>query len=270
MKNLLKTLLLLATTLAATTHYAAAETAAAAPAAGTGAAATPYQIANLANLRWLSQTPAAWGAHFVQTANIDAAETGTWNYDAATASYKGFSPIGNYQVYAYEHMVGHSVTTTVVEEGIKFTGSYNGNGHTISNLYVNCIDGLNAGLFGYVDGVTLTGVGMLNVNITGQQAGGLVGFGNNSTITQCYTTGLVARRIYANGVLGTTTTGGLVGGSRDGVITQCYSSCRGAGGGLIGFLNNEYSPSSSLKNCYATGSVSGSLVGRATRRVEFS
>ncbi|GHU97136.1 hypothetical protein FACS1894156_8700 [Bacteroidia bacterium] len=259
---------MLCCTLAATTHYAAAETAAAAPAAGTGEEATPYQIANLANLRWLSQTPAAWGAHFVQTANIDAAETSTWNYDAGTASYKGFSPIGNY--HYYEYYLGYTDIIVEVEEGIKFTGSYNGNGHTISNLYVNCIDGLNAGLFGYVDGVTLTGVGMLNVNITGQQAGGLVGFGNNSTITQCYTTGLIARSIYANGVLGTTTTGGLVGSFRDAVITQCYSSCRGARGGLIGFFNNDYSPSSSLKNCYATGSADGSLIGRATRRVEFS
>ena len=53
---------------------------------GDGTLENPYKIQTLANLYWLSQTPAHWDKHFVQTANIDASETSTWNSGA------GWSP----------------------------------------------------------------------------------------------------------------------------------------------------------------------------------
>jgi hypothetical protein len=105
-----------------------AETAASAP-SGSGTSAAPYQIANLANLRWLSENSAtatnwASGVYYVQTADIDASETSTWNSSA------GFSPIGN--------------GTT------PFKGTYNGQGHAIKGLTINRVSTDYVGLFGYM------------------------------------------------------------------------------------------------------------------------
>ena len=65
-----------------------AETTASTP-LGSGSSSDPYQIASLANLRWLSETSSAWASTFVQTKDIDASETKGWNDSL------GFSPIGD-------------------------------------------------------------------------------------------------------------------------------------------------------------------------------
>ena len=80
---------------------------------GTGASGTPYKIATLAQLRLLSETSADWaaGTYFILTADIDAADTSTWN------SELGFSPIGN--------------PTT------PFSGELDGQGFIITDLVIN-------------------------------------------------------------------------------------------------------------------------------------
>ncbi|HTO15687.1 MAG TPA: membrane lipoprotein lipid attachment site-containing protein, partial [Edaphocola sp.] len=45
------------------------------PENGDGSKSSPYEIATLDNLYWLSQTSTAWNNHFVQTADIDAFDT---------------------------------------------------------------------------------------------------------------------------------------------------------------------------------------------------
>jgi len=77
---------------------------------GAGTLQNPYQIANLANLRWLSETNTAWasGKYFIQTADIDATETVNWNAGA------GFSPIGN--------------------SSRRFYGNFDGQGYSIGGL----------------------------------------------------------------------------------------------------------------------------------------
>ena len=44
-----------------------------APSTGDGTEGNPYEIANIENLYWLTQTSSEWGAYFIQTADIDAA-----------------------------------------------------------------------------------------------------------------------------------------------------------------------------------------------------
>jgi len=83
-----------------------------------GTPGNPYQIATLANLRWLSETPAVWGTseddnyYFIQTADIDMAETQNWN------NGRGFSPIGN-------HYENH------------FYSYYDGGNFLLSNMYIH-------------------------------------------------------------------------------------------------------------------------------------
>ncbi len=51
------------------------------PAAVNGSEETPYEISSLENLYWISQNADNWDKHYVQTADINAAETVTW-YDS--------------------------------------------------------------------------------------------------------------------------------------------------------------------------------------------
>ena len=89
-----------------------------------------------------------------------------------------------------------------------FTGTFDGGGHTISNLHINRSG--YVGLFGRVNGATIQNVGIVNPNVTGGRdadVGSLVGRQKNGTIRNCYVSG------------GSTTgdnrtnVGGLVGGA---------------------------------------------------------
>jgi hypothetical protein len=207
--------------------------------AGDGTEANPFQIATLEDLQQLSTTPADWIAdkYFIQTADIDATDTQNWNDGA------GFSPIGNYNV--------------------NFSGIYNGDGYVINSLYIYRPSTDYVGLFKYTYGCIIESLGLINVNITGNQyVGGLVGKNfYNSNINYCYSTGNVSG---AYGV------GGLIGSNSEySTISYCHSTGNVSGthgvGGLIGycgdfsFLDNSFS----LGNVITTDSYrdGGGLVG---------
>lgn len=189
-----------------------------APSAGDGTAGDPYQISTLENLYWLSQTNAVWGNgnYFIQTTDIDASETASWSGGA------GFPPI------AY---------------GSGFEGNYDGQGYKISNLFINSTE-FTTGLFSFTEGgCQISNLGIENCSITGTNyVGALVGqVGDNTTITNCYSSGSIS---------GLTNIGGLIGRARptynyntnDIIVEYCYSSadihCLGYGniGGLIGWF----------------------------------
>ena len=195
---------------------------------GSGTEYSPYQVSTLDHLLWISTTSTSWDKHFIQTANIDASATSGWNEGA------GFSPIGNW-------------------EYVNFTGSYNGDGHTIDGLFISRGSDSDIGLFGYINNSTIENLGATNVDVTGdRKTGGLVGYIINScTISNCFSTGDVSvNRDYVGGLLGL--------GYSSCTIRNCYSTCNVTGvgvvGGLVGFNWNN----STVSNCYSTGSVSGS------------
>ncbi len=204
------------------------------PAAGDGSSGSPYEITTLENLYWLSQqegnsdaTGVYWSRNYIQTADINASSTNTWDGGA------GFSPIGN-----------HSVP---------FTGSYDGQGLTVSGLFINRPEINYIGLFGYGNGSgTIENLGVINVNVTGKNyVGGLLGAVDYYTVNNCNSSGTVT---------GNTSVGGLVGNIHDtnsgGVVSNCYNTGSVSGsddiGGLAGFNGCL------VRNCYNTGSVSGS------------
>ena len=125
------------------------------------------------------------------------------------------------------------------------TGTFQGNGMTISNLFVNRTT--DAGLFGGVSGA-VSNLGLLNVNVSGADTGALAA-DSSGTITGVYSTGKVS---------GSDNVGGLV-GSTDGTITSSYSTVAVTSsgdntGGLVGSVGFT---TSSISNSYATGPVSG-------------
>ena len=130
-----------------------------------------------------------------------------------------------------------------------FNATFEGNGHTISNLFISRSDATYIGLFGYLGSLAkIANVGLPNVNVTGGiDVGSLAGY-NGGTITNSYAMGTVS---------GTSDIGGLVGDNR-GTITNGYAIVTVSGnirvGGLVG--NNWRT----ITNSYATGTVSGNSV----------
>ena len=152
--------------------------------AGSGTAADPYQIATLDNLYWLSQNPDIRDDskparyYFVQTADIDATSTKDWD------SGNGFTPIRN-----------NSQNTTF---------QYDGQGHTISKLYVNRPNQSNVGLFGDTYFCTIKGVTLISPTIKGgENTGSIAGNGWGGAIYGC--------KAVDGSVTGAKNTGGLVG-----------------------------------------------------------
>jgi hypothetical protein len=207
---------------------------------GYGTEENPYQIANMKNLYWLSQNSAEWDKHYIQTADIDASETESWHGD------NGFEPIGT--------------------EDAEFTGSYNGQFHSIDQIYINRPNTNNIGLFGFVAQETaiITKLGVTNANITGKSCvGGIIGKLSEGSLHRCHTTGTV--------ITGNSEAGGLLGHNYEGYVKECFSftdvSSSTFAGGLIG-KNTK----GTINDCYSRGSVSsdwmcGGLIGSMTRGI---
>ena len=116
------------------------------PSEGDGTSSNPYQIETLDNLYWLSQNSGEWGKHYIQTADIDASGTSTWDGGA------GFLPIGN--------------TTTA------FSGTYDGQNHTIDGLTIDRSSIDFVALFGITSGATIQNLGITNASIVGYKKKG--------------------------------------------------------------------------------------------------
>lgn len=194
-----------------------------APSKGNGTIGDPYQIANLGNLYWIASDATRWNKNYIQTADINALETTTW-------SGGGWTPIGN--------------------EGSKFSGTYNGNGHTINGLYINRGGTDHQGLFGYTNGATIKNLGVTNVNITTyRKIGALAGNIENTTIINCYSSGNVS---------GSFIIGSLIGITYYSTVSNCYSTGSVSGETTIGGLVGYNYTGSTISNCYSTAYLPGS------------
>ena len=109
----------------------------------------------------------------------------------------------------------------------QFKGTFNGNGHTISNLIINRQEDYQ-GFLGCTEGATIKNLGLENVNLTGRDGvGGLVGHANNTTISNSYVTGTVS---------GTSYVGGLVSWSENSAISNSYVTGTVSGNNYVGGL----------------------------------
>lgn len=136
-----------------------------------------------------------------------------------------------------------------------FDGKFYGNNHTISNLFIDAGGSDYQGLFGKIDSnAQITALSLTNVDVTGQRyTGGLLGtnvVGSTSTIVGCSVTGSVAGNGWTGGLCGFLDTGGIV---RQSYSTATVSSTGDFTGGLIGYIVNQ-----DVLYCFATGNVTGS------------
>lgn len=126
----------------------------------------------------------------------------------------------------------------------QYTGTFDGNGKTITGLTVTGSDRYT-GLFGFIKG-TVKNVVLTEINITsGTFVGGVAGWSFGGNIENCSVSGSVSG----------SDVGGVVGYQQGGSITGCSSSATVKGtqraGGVAGATNSG----ATLTACYATGDV---------------
>ncbi len=169
---------------------------------GTGDCADPYVITDSQELQAMRGDR---DACYELGNDIDASGTEEWNGGA------GFYPVG---------------------EETEFSGEFEGQGHTISGLYINRPSKNDVGLFGAVTDGTVSNVGVTAANITGaDRVGGLIGNAE---------TGGQVNESYVDGeISGTDYVGGIIGRQYGGTIENVYSVGTVSGstaGGLVGYF----------------------------------
>ena len=255
---------------------------------GEGTASIPYLIFTAEELYWfaglvngdasvcingISQNRNAWA---VLESDITV-NSGVLKADGTLADgASGFiqwTPIGNYDN--------------------RYTGNFDGKGHTISGLYFNNNNtgSSNVGLFGYIDksydadaSCTIQNVGIVDSYFNGYSCvGSVCGCSYHGTISNCYNTGTVIATDYHSGgicglsnyssiekcyntgsVEGYTIVGGVAGQCIYGSITNCYNtgSVKGVGTASAGVGGVcETAVYSEVTNCYNIGTLSGQTVG---------
>ena len=124
-----------------------------------------------------------------------------------------------------------------------YTGTFDGDGHTITGLTINQY-GNYVGMIDFLDsGGTVQNLTLENVNITGGDIVGSVVGDNYGTVTACTASGNVS---------GTSRIGGVV-GYNNGTVTACYHASGNVSGtsnvgGVVG-----YNISGTLTACYWSG-----------------
>ena len=243
------------------------------PSSGDGSVDNPYQISTAAELAWFRDQ--------VNNANNSISATLTEDIDLAEFCHAkdgtkytdelSWTPIGN--------------------RSKPFKGTFNGNGKTIRNLYINATSS-NTGFFGYADAGSIKNITFDNarVNSTGDYCTGVLAgdtgtsmIGNIKTLANCSVEGKagvggIAGKSWGNiincenhaVVKGTGCEGGVVGSyeSSDNSITSCanYGAVTGTGndvGGIVGFII-----SGTIQNIANYGNITGAncignLIGNA-------
>lgn len=208
---------------------------------GTGELNNPYQIATTNDLISLGESTEDYDKHFILTVDIDLDPNLTGG-----------------RIFTQAIIAPDTNDISNHFQGIPFTGVFDGNGHTISNLTIEGKGYL--GLFGKLEdsGANISGVGAnisnltldkVDINGTENYVGGLVGYNDVlGSISNCCSKGMI---------IGNEDVGGLVGYNYIGFISNCYSHCTVNGdnriGGLVG--NNNYG--GGISDCSSRGIVIG-------------
>ena len=136
------------------------------------------------------------------------------------------------------------------------SGTFDGQGYEICDLFINNPDESLIGFFRYVnEGGIIKNVGMVNFTVNGyNMVGSFAGQNNGGTIMNCYSIG---------DVTGQAAIGGLVGRLYSGTISNSYStgSVTGESSTGIGDLVGQQHPECTISNSYSTCSVVGGSVG---------
>ncbi|RPJ38840.1 MAG: hypothetical protein EHM35_03640 [Planctomycetaceae bacterium] len=224
-------------------------------AGGTGSVDNPYVILTAEDLDLLGSSQGDWNKNFRLGADIDLKDCNETNF----------------------HLIGYWGSWGDPTNK-PFSGKFDGNGRTISNLRYRDMKGSGIGLFRYVDMGDIKNLRLKNVKIVteGTYIGSLVGYFEDGGIIDCHVTGAdVTGKSHVGGMVGSADgsisqcssrgrvagilyVGGLAGQVGEGTIKQSYSKASVSGndsvGGLVGVVLQE---TSAVDSCYANGAVDG-------------
>lgn len=191
-------------------------------AGGSGTEEDPFLVTNASELAYLAQTVNSEGSEYRgQYVRLEAdihfndTEKHLWVLNAVP-----WIPIGGtYRKNDHGNVTG-------------FRGTFDGNGHTISGLYIDNPQEDLQGLFGFLDWGTVSDLTVKDSFIRGQRSvGAIVGGNNGGTVTACLSDATV---------IGTANVGGIAGSVSN--VSNCENSgyVRGFSnvGGVIGYSSN--------------------------------
>lgn len=197
------------------------------PANGNGSEEDPYQIANAGNLYWFADYTRIYNyANAILTADI-VLNDGTFATDGTFTATGADEPSKPFPWICIGGVNG------------SYGGTFDGNGHTISGMYVNDSFGLFYDLSGSV-----VNLGIVNCYIRVYDYTGAICHWNKGTISNCYTTGILSGS-FSSGICDTNT-------DIYSTISNCYSTCTFVydsyfyGGGICG------TNSGTISNCYTS------------------
>ncbi len=184
-----------------------------------------YQIGSGGELAWFAQeVNAGRGAAYnaVLTKDIDLGD-------------EPWTPIGKNYSYAYK-------------------GTFDGQKHTVSGLYISGSASQNCGLFGYVSGGTVKNLTVEGTVIGGECTAGIIGEQNG---TAC-----VENCVNRATVSGTNNVGGIAGkvnGSSEKYIRACANLGSISGGNSVGGIVGQAYYKVTVSHCYNRGSVTAEV-----------
>ena len=181
------------------------------------------------------------GGDYILMNDLDSTTAGYTELASGTANGgKGWEPIGTPDETSDE----------------QFTGSLNGQGYEIRDLFINRPDENYVGIFTHISWIrhidnigVVENIGVVNADVTGSaQVGSLVGH-NEGLVNNSYSSGSVT---------GDSRVGGLVGWNQA-TLSNSYSKCSVTGdSGVGGLVGDNWYYRGILSNSYSTGSVTGS------------
>ena len=164
--------------------------------------------------------------------------------------------------------------TPIGTDTIPFTGTFDGDGHTISKLTCTDTNKDHVGLVGYAIDAAIQNVTVQGATLIGRDhIGAVCGYLTGGTITNCHAVETVIGHKYCGGIVGyimgnTNVTGctnsgtvsgysflgGIVGQANRATVQRCFNSGAVTGnyptGGIVGFANNA-----TVQDCGNTGAV---------------
>ncbi len=206
------------------------------------------------------------GLTFKMTADIDFAPTSTWD-DYGSDEH-------NYTAIGCQQTIYVNALSTVMDT--PFSGTFDGQGHTISGIRINKGSSSYQGLFGCVQEGTVQNVKLVDSRITGRSfTGGIVGRNAGGTVAGCEAGHTVAVHIVQNN---STSVGGIMGSNKFytgnstyGTVTDCTSAaviiCSAASCSSFGGVVGGNDDGCTVSDCTAAGVIvpdvtnSGAVVG---------
>ena len=142
--------------------------------------------------------------------------------------------------------------TAIGTDAKLFKGTFDGQNHTISGIYISNSND-NQGLFGYVYDGMIQNLSVADSYIQARNyVGGIVGYNNNGTVSNCSNSGTVTGVQIVGGIVGYSS-----GSGSGGKVSNCSNSGTVTGtlwaGGIVGYT--EFN--GDVLNCSNSGTVTG-------------